>query len=401
MPEQPFGPASISARDPRWTAGNPPHQLPIYAASSFVFDSIEQGIAIFEGEEKGNIYSRFGNPTIDAVADKIARLEGRGLPHPTMGLLTSSGMSAISVLGFGLLQPGNAILTQADLYGGTVALFRDIFHPLGIEVIVHDLRDEQGLTKLLEEQPGIKMIYSETPSNPTLRCVNLERLAAFAKAYDCYSVVDNTFATPLLQQPLAHGIDFVLHSTTKYLNGHGTGTAGVLVSQHLELMEQTLLPKLRLLGGTASPWEAWLLHNGMKTLALRMERHCQNAQIVAEMLADHEHVKQVHYLGLTNHPDHELAKAQMQGPGGMISFELDGGIEAGKAFLNKLQFCTLTPTLGDVDTLVLHPATMSHRAIDPEVRRAHGITDGLIRISVGIEDVADILHDLEQAIEKG
>jgi len=398
MSEQPIGPASISARDPQWSAGNPPHQLPIYAASSFTFESIEQGMAIFDGKIPGNIYSRFGNPTIDAVADKIARLEGRGLPGETYGLLTSSGMAAISLIGLGLLSPGDSVLTQADLYGGTVALFRDVFQPLGIKMIIHDLRDEAGLTRILEEDDSIKMIYTETPSNPVLRCVDLEKLAAFAKMYDCISVVDNTFATPLLQQPLAFGIDFVLHSTTKYLNGHGTGTAGVLVSQHLELMKERLLPKLRLLGGTASPWEAWLLHNGMKTLALRMERHCQNAQIVAEMLVANDKVAVVHYLGLPDHPDHELAKAQMQGPGGMISFELIGGLEAGKSFLNRLKFCTLTPTLGDVDTLILHPATMSHRAIDPEVRRAHGISDGLIRISVGIEDVADILHDLEQAI---
>lgn len=392
------GPASISARDPQWTAGNPPHQLPLYAASSFTFESIEQGMAIFDGDEPGNIYTRFGNPTIDSVADKIARLEGRGLEQPTYGLLTSSGMSAISLLGLGLLEPGDSLLTQADLYGGTVALFRDILSPMGIQLIVHDLRDQAGLVQLLEADSSIRCIYCETPSNPVLRCVDLEQIAALGKAYECFTIVDNTFATPMLQQPLVHGIDFVIHSTTKYLNGHGTGTAGVVVSQHEALMKGPLLNKLRLLGGTASPWEAWLLHNGMKTLALRMERHCQNAQLVAEMLALLPAVKQVNYLGLAEHPDYELAQRQMQGPGGMISFELEGGLEAGKAFMNNLNFCTLTPTLGDVDTLVLHPATMSHRALAPEVRRAHGISDGLVRISVGIEDVADILHDLEQAI---
>ena len=392
------GPGSISARDPEWTAGNPPHQLPIYAASSFTFDTIEQGIAIFDGEQSGNIYSRFGNPTVDSVADKIAKLEGRGLDKPTYGLLTSSGMSAISLLGLGLLQPGDKLLTQADLYGGTVALFRDVLAPWGIEVLVRDLRDQEGLVALLEEDEKIRCIYCETPSNPILRCVDLDHIAALGKAYDCYTIVDNTFATPILQQPLTHGIDFVIHSTTKYLNGHGTGTAGVVVSQHEELMTGDLLNKLRLIGGTASPWESWLLHNGMKTLALRMERHCQNAQIVAEMLEALPKVQRVNYIGLPDHPDYELAQRQMQGPGGMISFELDGGLEAGKNFMNRMQFCTLTPTLGDVDTLILHPATMSHRALDPEVRRAHGISDGLIRISVGIEDVADILQDLEQAI---
>ncbi|MEL7250314.1 MAG: aminotransferase class I/II-fold pyridoxal phosphate-dependent enzyme [Bacteroidota bacterium] len=392
------GPASLSARDPQWTAGNPPHQLPLYAASSFTFNSIEEGIAIFDGEQAGNIYSRFGNPTVDAVADKIARLEGRGLEGETYGLLTSSGMSAISLLGLGLLKPGDKLLTQADLYGGTVALFRDVLAPFGVEVLVRDLRDQDGLVALLEQEESIRCIYCETPSNPILRCVDLEQIAALGKAYNCYTIVDNTFATPILQQPLAHGIDFVIHSTTKYLNGHGTGTAGVVVSQHQELMTSDLINKLRLLGGTASPWEAWLLHNGMKTLALRMERHCQNAQIVAEMLQALPNVQHVNYLGLLDHPDYDLAQRQMQGPGGMISFELEGGLEAGKQFMNRLKFCTLTPTLGDVDTLILHPATMSHRALDPEVRRAHGISDGLIRISVGIEDVADILQDLEQAI---
>ena len=264
------GPASLSARDPQWTAGNPPHQLPLYAASSFTFNSIEEGIAIFDGEQAGNIYSRFGNPTVDAVADKIARLEGRGLEGETYGLLTSSGMSAISLLGLGLLKPGDKLLTQADLYGGTVALFRDVLAPFGVEVLVRDLRDQDGLVALLEQEESIRCIYCETPSNPILRCVDLEQIAALGKAYNCYTIVDNTFATPILQQPLAHGIDFVIHSTTKYLNGHGTGTAGVVVSQHQELMTSDLINKLRLLGGTASPWEAWLLHNGMKTLALRM-----------------------------------------------------------------------------------------------------------------------------------
>ncbi|MEL6973407.1 MAG: aminotransferase class I/II-fold pyridoxal phosphate-dependent enzyme, partial [Bacteroidota bacterium] len=370
----------------------------LYAASSFTFSSIEEGIAIFDGEQPGNIYSRFGNPTIDAVADKIAQLEGRGLEGETYGLLTSSGMSAISLLGLGLLKPGDKLLTQADLYGGTVALFRDVLAPFGVEVLVRDLRDQDGLVALLEQEERIRCIYCETPSNPILRCVDLEQIAALGKAYNCYTIVDNTFATPILQQPLAHGIDFVIHSTTKYLNGHGTGTAGVVVSQHQELMTSDLINKLRLLGGTASPWEAWLLHNGMKTLALRMERHCQNAQIVAEMLQALPNVQHANYLGLLDHPDYDLAQRQMQGPGGMISFELEGGLEAGKQFMNRLKFCTLTPTLGDVDTLILHPATMSHRALDPEVRRAHGISDGLIRISVGIEDVADILQDLEQAI---
>lgn len=398
--EQPpiYGASTISVRDPQWAQGNPPHQLPIYAASSFVFDDLESGIAIFDGQQAGNIYSRFGNPTVDAVSAKIARLEGLGMDAPTHGLLTASGMAAISLLALGLLRPGDTLLTHADIYGGTVALFRDILQPLGIRMRVEDLRDSRVLHTCLETDPTIRMIYCETPSNPVLRCIDLAQLAAFARAYTCYTVVDNTFATPILQRPLELGIDFVLHSTTKYLNGHGTGTGGVVVSPHGALMQEKLLPALRLIGGTASPWEAWLLHNGMKTLPLRMERHTQNAQAVAEMLAEHPAVARVNYLGLDTHPDYALAQRQMQGAGGMLSFELAGGIAAATAFVNALRMCTLTPTLGDVDTLVIHPATMSHRAIPADMRAGLGITDGLIRLSVGIEDAVDILEDLSQAL---
>lgn len=400
MENHPYGQATISVRDPEWTAGNAPHQLPIYAASSFVFDDLASGIAIFDGQQPGNIYSRFGNPTITAVADKIARLEGLGGDVETHGLLTASGMAAISLLALGLLRPGDTLLTHADIYGGTVALFRDVLQPLGIRLRTENLRDERALHTCLEQDASIRMIYCETPSNPVLRCIDLEQLAAFARLYDCYTVVDNTFATPILQRPLSWGIDFVLHSTTKYLNGHGTGTGGVVVSPHGDVMREKLLPTLRLVGGTASPWEAWLLHNGMKTLPLRMERHCQNAQAVANMLDEHPAVAHVNYLGLDSHPDHALAQRQMQGMGGMLSFELKGGQPAAAAFINALRMCTLTPTLGDVDTLVIHPATMSHRAIPADVRRAQGITDGLVRVSVGIEDEIDILEDLAQALDR-
>lgn len=389
---------SHCVRDPQWSQHNPPHQVPIHAASSYIFDSIEEGIAIFDGDQAGHVYSRFGNPTIDAVAEKIAQLEGHGSETETAGLLTSSGMAAISLVALGLLEKGDKIITQADLYGGTTALFQQVLQPLGFEIITLNLRDLDQVEALLKKDPAIKMLYGETPSNPVLRCLDLPAIAELAKAHDVITVMDNTFATPALQQPLALGIDFVLHSTTKFLNGHGTGIAGALVSHHLDLIQERLTPTLRLLGSNVSPWEAWLVHNGMKTLALRMKQHSENARQVAEFLRQHPKVVQVNALSLEDHPDFTLAQRQMSDTGGMISFELQGGLAAGKQFMNRLQFCTLTPTLGDVDTLILHPATMSHRTVPKDVREAHGIPDGLVRISVGIEDVADIMADLEQAI---
>lgn len=389
---------SHCVRDPQWTQHNPPHQVPIHAASYCIFDSIKEGMAIFDGEQSGHVYSRFGNPTIDAVADKIAQLEGHQLGATTAGLLTSSGMAAISLVALGLLEKGDKIVTQADLYGGTTALFQQILQPLGFKIITANLRDLDRVEALLSKDSAIKMLYSETPSNPVLRCLDLPAIAQLAKAHDVITVMDNTFATPVLQQPLAMGIDFVLHSTTKFLNGHGTGIAGALVSPHEDLIKERLTPTLRLLGSNVSPWEAWLVHNGMKTLALRMKQHSENARQVADFLKQHPKVVQVNALSLEDHPDFALAQRQMNDTGGMISFELEGGLEAGKAFMNRLQFCTLTPTLGDVDSLILHPATMSHRAVPKEVREAHGIPDGLVRISVGIEDVEDIIVDLEQAI---
>lgn len=396
--ESPISLTSRCVRDPQVTSLNPPHQVPIVAASSFVFESIEQGMRIFDGEEAGHIYSRFGNPTIDAAGQKIADLEAFATGADAVGLLTSSGMGAISTLLLALLRPGDAILTQADLYGGTAALMRDILGPLGIEYRTADLRDLQGVERELQSNAHIRLLYFETPANPTLRCVDIAALSALARRHSAYSVVDNTFCTPIVQRPLAQGVDFVVHSTTKYLNGHGTGVAGAIVARDGELMQQKIVPALRLTGPSANPWDAWLVLNGLKTLALRMERHSSNAQRVAEWLGQQEGVAAVNFPGMPQHPDRAIIDQQMHLSGGMLSFELEGGLESGKRFMNALRFCTLTPTLGDVDTLVLHPASMSHRALPREVRLAHGIPDGLIRLSVGVESVEDIINDLQQAL---
>lgn len=376
-----------------------PQQLPIYATSAFAFESIDDGIAVFKGEQSGHFYSRYANPTIDVVAQKIAALESFGLAEAAEGLMTSSGMAAISTLMIGLLQKGDKILTQGNLYGGTTELFAKTLAPLGIEPIFTDLANLDQVEGTLRADRNIRMIYFETPANPTLACIDVEGIVEIAKKFQVFSAIDNTFATPFLQTPLSMGVDFVIHSTTKYLNGHGNSTAGIIVSRDKELMKQKIWVAMKLLGTNISPFEAWLTNNGLKTFPLRMRKHCDNAQTIAEWLEKHPKIGKVNYPGLASHEDHELAKYQMRnGFGGMLSFELKGGLAAGISMMNKVNFCSLAPTLGDTETLILHPASMSHLNVPRPLREANGITDGLIRLSVGIEDVADIIADLEQAI---
>ncbi len=375
-----------------------PHQLPIYATSSFEFESINQGIDIFKGNEKGHVYGRYGNPTIEAVAEKIALMESYGQDFEAKGLLVSSGMSAISTLVLGCLKSGDKILTQGNLYGGTTELFTKLFQPLGIETILTDLKNLDLIESMVKADPSIKMIYFETPANPTLACVDIEALAGIAKKYQILSAVDNTFCTPYLQQPLAMGVDFVVHSTTKFLNGHGNSIAGAIIGRDVEMMEKKVWTAMKLAGTNCNPFDAWLINNGIKTLELRMDRHSANAMIIAQFLEAHDAVSRVNYVGLKSHPDHELAKKQMSDFGGMLSFELKDGLQAGIDFMNKIQFCVLAPTLGDVDTLILHPASSSHINIPREIRERNGITDGLVRLSIGIENVADIQDDLAQAL---
>lgn len=376
----------------------PPHQLPIYATSSFVLDDLEHGIDIFAGKAQGHTYSRYGNPTIDAVAAKIAALETHGLNITASALLTSSGMSAIATLAMALLRPGDKLLTQGNLYGGTTELFSQIMAPLGIESIFIDLGDLDKVEAVMASNAAIRMVYMETPANPTMACVDIAALAALAKQHGAYSAIDNTFCTPYLQQPFRFGVDFVVHSTTKFLNGHGNSIAGIVIGRDQELMATRVAKTLKLTGATCNAWDAWLINNGLKTLELRMIRHSRNAMEIARFLAQHPRVGRVNYNGLPSHPHHELAKRQMRDFGGMLSFEVKGGLEAAVGFIKKLQFCTMAPTLGDVDTLVLHPASMSHVNIPSEVRQQYGITDGLVRVSVGIENAADIIADLEQAL---
>ena len=384
------------------TEGNYAHLTPIYASSTYVYDTAEQGMRRFNGEEKGYIYGRWGNPSMTESEEKIAALESFGLienqaPLQLKATLHASGMAAISTLMLGTLKSGDKILSHFSLYGGSQELMNKVLPPLGIEAKIADLRDLNVAEETIKNDPAIKLLYLETPANPTIQCVDIAALSRLAKQFGLIVAVDNTFATPYLQQPFKYDVDFVIHSTTKFLNGHGTAIAGALVGKDIELMNGRMEKVHRLLGGNSNSFDAFLLTQGMKTLEIRMERHCANAMKVAQFLEQFPAVSKVNYLGLSSHPDFATAQKQMKHPGPMLSFELKGGLEAGKQLINKLQMCVRAVSLGTCDTLLSHPASMTHYGVPKADREKYGISDGLIRMSVGIENIEDILNDLEQA----
>lgn len=380
------------------------HLTPIFATSTFTFDTAEDGMDRFAGTDKTRVYSRWGNPTFTAAEETIAALEAFGLkddngqPLQLKALLHSSGQAAMSTLFLSSLKAGDAILSHYSLYGGTQELMTKVLAATGIEVIIVDMRNLDLVSEALQQHPQIKLVHIETPANPTIQCVDIAAVTKIAKTKNVIVSVDNTFATPYLQQPFKFGVDYVFHSTTKFLNGHGTAIGGVLLGKDLEKMRTSVWKWHVLLGGNSNPFDAFLLAQGMKTLEIRMERHCANAQAVAAFLEKHPAIAQVNFTGLSSHPDHELCKKQMRLPGAVMSFELKGGLDAGKQFINRLQMCVRAISLGTVDTLVSHPASMSHFGIPREERLKYGITDGLIRLSVGIENIEDILNDLDQAL---
>jgi len=395
-----FGSTAIHAGHE--TEGNYAHLTPIYASSTYVFDTAEQGMRRFSGDETGYIYSRWGNPSLKEAENKIAAMESFGLmenesPLQLKARLHASGMAAISTLMLGNLKTGDKILSHYSLYGGTQELMNRVLPELGIEAIIIDLRDLSKAEDTIKRNANIKLLYLETPANPTIQCVDIDALTKIAKQHNLLVAVDNTFATPYLQQPFKYGVDYVVHSTTKFLNGHGTAIGGALVGKDIERMNTRMEKVHRLLGGNSNSFDAFLLTQGMKTLEVRMERHCANAIKVAEFLEKNPAISKVNYLGLTSHPDHATSKKQMKHPGPMLSFEMKGGLEAGKKFIDKLQMCVRAVSLGTCDTLLSHPASMTHYGVPKADREKYGITDGLIRMSVGIENIQDILNDLEQA----
>ncbi|MBI1344107.1 MAG: cystathionine gamma-synthase [Terrimonas sp.] len=396
FPLKGFGSAAVHSGDKK--DPNDAHLVPIYASSTYVFDSAEQGMRRFSGQEEGYIYSRWGNPTINEAEAKIAALETFGLPLTVKGILHASGMAAITTLILGTLQSGDNILTHYSLYGGSEELMNKILPALGIEAIIADLRNPDYAETVLKNEPGIRMVYLETPANPTIQCVDIQAISELAKKYHKIVACDNTFATPYLQQPFRYDVDFVVHSTTKFLNGHGTAIGGILLGKDIDRMKGPITKTHRLLGGNANPFDAFLLTQGIKTLEIRMDRHCSNALEVARFLEKQDAVKKVNYTGLASHPDHAVAGKQMRHPGAMLSFELKKGMQGGIDFMNKLKMCIRTVSLGTVDTLLCHPASMTHYSVPREAKEQYGITDGLIRMNVGIENIDDILADLEQAL---
>jgi methionine-gamma-lyase len=391
-----FGSAAIHAgheQDPQYA-----HQTPIYATSTFVYDTAQQGMKRFSGEEEGYIYSRWGNPTFTEAEKKIAALETFQLNIEAKGILHASGMAAITTLFLSNLKKGDKVLTHFSLYGGSDEILNKLFPDIGIEAVIVDLRQLDKVEDVIKNDRSIKMMYLETPANPTIQCVDLEELTKIAKKYNLIVACDNTFATPYLQQPFKYGIDFIVHSTTKFLNGHGTAIGGILLGRDIDFIKTKATKVHRLLGSNSNPFDSFLLTQGIKTLELRMERHCENAMKVATFLEQHSAVNKVNYAGLTSHPDHAIAKKQMKDFGGMLSFELKKGLQGGIDFMNKLKMCTRTVSLGTVDTLLSHPASMTHYGVAKEQREKYGITDGLIRMNVGIENSEDIIADLDQAL---
>ena len=351
--------------------------VPIYLSSTYV----QQGI----GEHKGYEYSRVSNPTRDRLEENLASLEG-GVAARVFG----SGMAAINAIA-SMLKSGDHVVCGNDLYGGTPRLFNQVLNGFGLEFSYVDTSDAGNVERAIRK--NTRIIYVETPTNPLMRLSDLEKISKICRRKKVELVVDNTFMSPYFQQPLALGADMVVHSTTKFLNGHSDGLGGVVVCSKPEQAEKLAFLQ-KCAGAILSPFECWMVLRGVKTLAARMEIHDRSGRVVADFLAKHKKVKKVFYPGLADHPQHELAKRQMSGFGSMITFET-GSLKNANRMLKKLRVCSLGESLGGVETLISHPATMTHAALGEKGRKAIGITDGLVRISVGIEDLQDILDDLE------
>ncbi len=364
---------------------------PIYQTSTFAFKDAEHGARLFTGEEVGHIYTRLSNPTIDLLANKIALLEST-----EAGLIFSSGLAAIFNLVVTVAKSGEHIVSDNTIYGGTFALFKNILPRLGFEVTFIDAADYNKLTSAIRK--NTRLIFIETPANPTLKVIDIAKCAEITHGKNILLCVDNTFATPYLQRPIEFGADIVVHSLTKYLGGHGDIIGGVVVGKK-DFMKE-LWENAKEIGGSNSPFNAWLVLRGLKTLAVRMDRHCENAMALAEFLSKHDQIEQVYYPGLPTHPGHVIAKKQMHKFSGMLGFDIKGGKEAGKKLMNSVKVCTLAVSLGDVDTLIEHPASMTHSTYSDEELLECGIKPGFVRLSVGIESVKDLVADFEQALSK-
>jgi len=366
--------------------------VPIFQSSTFEFESAEEGARCFLGESDGYIYTRLGNPTINVLEKMVAELEG-GFG----GIGTSSGMGAINTVYMALLSKGDHMISSDAVYGPSRVIMEDHYSRYGVESTYVNTSDLYNIKKAIK--PNTKVLYIETPANPTVEITDIKACAEIAKEHGLILVVDNTFSSPYLQRPLELGADVVLHSMTKFINGHADIVGGMVVAKTKDMYKK-LRSMMTALGSNLDPHQSYLVIRGLKTLAIRIDRAQENAQKIAEYLEKHPKVEWVRYPGLESHPQYELAKKQMDGPGALISFGLKGGFEAGKTMMNNVKISILAVSLGGVESLIEHPASMTHSKVSKEDKQKAGISDGLVRYSAGIEDINDLLWDLEQALEK-
>lgn len=364
---------------------------PVFQTSTFVFPTAQYGADCFAGRQKGHFYSRISNPTLDLLEKRLAQLE-----NGEAAVVFSSGMGAITSTCWSLLQPGDELIADMTLYGCTFSFFNHGLAKFGIKIKHVDLTNLENLKGAMTEKT--KLIFFETPANPNMRVSDITKISKIAHQHSILVMVDSTYCSPYLQKPLELGADIVVHSMTKYLSGHGDVTAGAIITKYA-LADKIRVEGLKdMTGACLSPHDASLILRGIKTLGIRMELICQNAQRIAQYLEEHPKVETIHYPGLASFPQYELAKRQMRLAGGMIAIELKGGIKGGRAFLNRLNLFSRAVSLGDCESLAQHPATMTHATYSAEERQRHGISDGLVRLSIGLEDVDDLIADLEQAL---
>lgn len=383
------------------------HVTPIYQTSTFIFPDVETGANLFKGEEEGYIYTRLNNPNLEQLAAKVAVLEGidllraqpeRDVKEVVGGYSFASGMAAVTAAILARVQGGQTIISQERIYSATFNFLHDVLPQYGIQTIWLKDATPEAWEAAFKANPTAVLAFAETPANPTLSLVDLAAVAESAHQCGAWLMVDNTFATPYCQRPLTLGADVVIHSTTKYLSGHGLVIGGTVTSRHMEYVLGPLASMYKILGGCPSPFDAWLTNIGLKTFEVRMQRHCENALTIAHYLEGHAKIERVYYPGLESHPDFALAQRQMSSGGGMIAFEVKGGLPAGIALMEHLRLSTLAVSLGNIDSLISHPASMTHSTVSRKERLKMGITDGLVRYSIGIENVDDLIDDLEQAL---
>nr|WP_315208761.1 aminotransferase class I/II-fold pyridoxal phosphate-dependent enzyme [uncultured Flavobacterium sp.] len=389
MNEQEFGFETQAIRTQLERTQFQEHSVPLYLTSSFVFEDAEDMRASFAEEKDRNIYSRYSNPNTNEFIEKICKMEGA-----ESGFAFASGMAAVYSTLAALLKSGDHIVSSSSVFGATHSLFINYFPKWNIETSYFDINKPETIESFIT--PNTKILFAESPTNPAVDIIDLELLGTIAKKHNLILIIDNCFATPYLQQPIKWGAHLVVHSATKLMDGQGRVLGGITVGD-AELIQKIYLFS-RLTGPSLSPFNAWVLSKSLETLAIRLDRHCENALKVAEFLEIHPQVNKVKYPFLKSHPQYEIAQKQMKLGGNIVAFEIKGGIEAGRAFLDKIKLCSLSPNLGDTRTIVTHPASTTHSKLTVEERLAVSITDGLVRVSVGLETVKDVIADLEQAL---